>query len=217
MVSGGETSRMFSNLRLALDQPAHQERFPRTFPPYKNSECVGWRVTLAPPSLSVLQSSLEPPLSVRHRHFNGASVCCHWTPSSFTLCVCFWVVPPVFPLPRETSHLFFIFFAAAAIASSSCNADFMLGKRLVTEGCTQFSSAVLFLKALAEAFILTPLSSFFCSLLVFIKTLGASEYTARLSDSVWVQGWTALYSRKAKEYCFYTLAGSSKLFLSFFN
>lgn len=64
MVSGGETSRMFSNLRLALDQPAHQERFPRTFPPYKNSECVGWRVTLASPSRSVLRSSLEPLLSV---------------------------------------------------------------------------------------------------------------------------------------------------------
>lgn len=86
------------------------------------------------------------------------------------------------PPPSRDLAPFIVFFAAAVIASSSCNADFMLGKRLVTEGCTQFSSAVLFFKALAEAFTLTPLSSFFCSLLVFIKTLGASEYTALLSD-----------------------------------
>lgn len=87
------------------------------------------------------------------------------------------VLLPAFPSLKR-----FHTFATAVMTLSLRNSDFMLGIRLVTDAALSFQAPFFFFKALVEPFSVTPLS--FCSLLIFIKTFGRSEYMARYQISL---------------------------------
>lgn len=116
--------------------------------------------------------------------FSDASACRRWTPVSLTWCACWSFVAGIPPPSRD-----FTLLQRQRLLYPLRNSDFMLGVRLVTDAALSFQAPFFFffffLKALMEPFSVTPLS--FCSLVIFIKTFGGSEYMWHVIRLVWVQ------------------------------